>query len=122
MCVPFLNETIDAGTYTSYTPGQTQTNLGFVGAFITIQVTAASGSMGVRLEFSPDGGSTWIAYDSAGVSISSTGNTVLIVYPGAGSNGANETVAAPLPQTWILFYQVNGGSSFTLSTFVNYMQ
>ena len=45
MCVPFLNETIDAGTYTSYTPGQTQTNLGFVGAFITIQVTAASGSM-----------------------------------------------------------------------------
>jgi hypothetical protein len=121
MCVPFVNNTIDTGTYTLNTNGVTQTNPGFIGALITIQTTSASGDMYVTLQFSPDGGTTWINYDTSAVHVNYVGSFTFIVYPGISGTYVTEAVPYPLPQTWRMVYNVTGGSSFTLSTLVNYL-
>jgi hypothetical protein len=121
MCVSFINETIDAGTYTSTTNGATQTNPGFAGALITVQTTAATGDMYVSLQFSPDGGTTWINYDTGSVHVNYAGSFTFLVYPGINGTYVTEAVPYPLPQTWRVVYSVSGVGSFTLSTFVNYL-
>jgi hypothetical protein len=121
MCVPFVNSVIDSGTYTSLTNGAAQTNPGFKGALITVQTTAASGDMYVSLQFSPDGGTTWINYDSGSVHMNYVGNITFLVYPGISGTYVSEAVPYPLPQIWRVVYNVTGGSSFTLFTNVNYL-
>jgi len=121
MCISFVNETIDAGTYTSNTAGATQTNPGTRGALITVEVTAATGSTQLHLQFSPDGGVTWINYDSGAISVGGAGSYTFLVYPGISGTYVNEAIAYPLPQLWRMNYGVSGGGSLTLSTFVNYL-
>lgn len=111
--------------------GATQTNASARGALMTIILGTVSGTLptlSVQLQFSPDGGTTWLNYGSATSAISVvTGNDIVVaIYPtalttsigGAGSVQTN----APLPRTWRLQYITTGtGISIAIASVqVNY--
>lgn len=111
--------------------GATQTNANARGAIITAILGTVSGTLptlSLQLQWSPDGGTTWLNYGSATSAIAiATGNTVTVeVYPtalaltlgGAGSAQTN----APLPRTWRMAYTTTGtGISIAVASVqVNY--
>jgi len=113
------------------TNGATQTNANARGAIITAILGTVSGTLptlSLQLQWSPDGGTTWLNYGSATSAIAiATGNTVTVeVYPtalaltlgGAGSAQTN----APLPRTWRMAYTTTGtGISIAVASVqVNY--
>ena len=107
-------------------PGTTVTNYNARGAVITINVTAVSGTtptLVAKLQYSPDGGTTWIDYTTKPVTatISATGNTTLVVYPGV-TEVANSAVSLPLPRTLRMYYYIGGTTpSFTFATYFNWI-
>lgn len=131
----------DAGTFTATFNGATQTNNAGRGAIITIQLGTVSGTtptLSAQLQWSPDGGATFLNYGAATANLTATGQTASIVlYPtntsqSAGATPANFTVGstvalvenAPLPQTWRLVYTIGGTTpSFQINAVqVNYIQ
>ena len=111
--------------------GATQTNANARGAIITAILGTVSGTLptlSLQLQWSPDGGTTWLAYGAATSAIAiATGNTATVeVYPtalaltlgGAGSAQTN----APLPRTWRMAYTTTGtGISIAVASVqVNY--
>jgi len=130
--------TTDAGAKTVSFTGVTQTNFNARGAEITIlcgTVTGTSPTMTATVQFSPDGGTTWLNYGPASGTVTATGNTILFqVYPtnwtvagatpAALTTGATQTVQINgiLPRTWRLNYTIGGTTpSFTITgVYVNY--
>lgn len=106
---------------TATVAGTTVTNYNARGAVITINVTAASGTtptLVAKLQYSHDGGTTWTDYTEKPVTatISATGRTILVVYPGV-TEVANSAVSLPLPRTIRMYYTIGGTSpSFTFTT------
>jgi hypothetical protein len=106
--------------------GATVTNFNAKGAVITINVTALSGTsptLVAKLQYSPDGGTTWIDYTAKPVTttISTTGLTTLIVCPGV-TEVANSVVSLPLPRTVRMHYTIGGTTpSFTFATYFNWI-
>lgn len=105
------------------TPGQ---NNRATGAFIVIDVTAASGTAPTlvgKVQFSADG-TNWIDLDAtngASASITTTGRSVIKVYPAIPTVAAG-SCNAPLPRLWRMFYTVGGTTpSFTFTTSAVYM-
>lgn len=131
--------TLDTGAKTTSFAGVTVTNYDARGAYITLNigtVTGTSPTLTAQLQWSPDGGTTWINLGPATASITATGLHTLLVYPSnesqaAGATPANlttgaaQTVAinAPLPRTWRLNYTIGGTTpSFTFTAVnVNYI-
>ena len=83
----------------------------------------------MQLQWSPDGGTTWVNYGAATSAVTIiTGNTVsVMVYPVTWStftSGAGDVqIAAPLPRTWRMTY-TGGGIGFSIaiaSVQVNYV-
>jgi hypothetical protein len=130
----------DTGTKTATFAGATQTNYNARGAIITILLGTVSGTtptLAAQLQWSPDGGTTWLNYGPAETNLTLSNQTgVLIVYPtnisqAAGGTPANLTtnatntaaLNAPLPRTWRLNYTITGTSpSFAISSVnVNYI-
>lgn len=107
--------------------GATQTNFNARGVFVWVNVTAVSGTtptLAVRLQWSPDGGTTWIDVDTTNAqtaSITATGTAVLRVYPGI-ATAANASLNMPLPRTWRLAWAVTGTTpSFTFAAQASYI-
>jgi hypothetical protein len=106
--------------------GTTVTNFNAKGAVITINVTAVSGTsptLVAKLQYSPDGGTTWIDYTNKPVTatISAIGQTTLIVCPGV-TEVANSAVSLPLPRTVRMYYTIAGTTpSFTFATYFNWI-
>ncbi len=111
--------------------GATQTNANARGAIITAILGTVSGTLptlSLQLQWSPDGGTTWLNFGAATSAIAiTTGNDIIVfVYPtaltltlgGAGSVQTN----APLPRTWRMTYITTGtGISVAVSSVtVNY--
>jgi hypothetical protein len=129
----------DSGTKTSSFNGNTQTNYNHRGAKITVvcgTVSGTSPTLTARIQWSPDGGTTWINYGPASGTATATGNTITIdIYPttfssGSGSTsalttGATQTlfISGVLPRTWRISYTIGGTSpSFAINgTYVNYV-
>lgn len=129
----------DTGAKTATFNGATQTNYNARGAFITIlmgTVTGTTPTFSAQLQWSPDGGTTWLNMGPAMTTITATGNHSLLVYPTnlsqtAGATPANLTTGAaattilnaPLPRTWRLAYTIGGTTpSFTMTSVqVNYL-
>jgi hypothetical protein len=130
----------DTGTKIASFNGATQTNYQTRGATITIILGTVSGStptLSAQLQWSPDAGTTWLAYGAAlpNLTTSSTTGTIL-VYPSTFNTGASEATPlalgstvnvltnGPLPRTWRLAYTIAGASaSFAIgSVNVNYIQ
>lgn len=120
--------------------GAAQINYNARGAIITAVLGTVSGSsptLTMQLQWSPDGGTTWLNYGpSTGAVAVTTGNTVAIIAyptnlatagaaPAAFTLGATGslTLNAPLPRTWRATYAGGGGSpSIAISSVqVNYM-
>lgn len=122
----------DTGAKTATFNGATQTNYDAAGAYITAVIPTVSGTsptLTAQLQFSPDGGTTWIALGPASTALTAAGNITFIVYPAnvsqtAGATPANLTtgaaqtvvINAPLPRTWRLAYTIGGTTpSFTFT-------
>lgn len=118
----FVTTADSSAARTATVAGATVTNYNARGAVITINVTAASGTtptLVAKLQYSPDGGTTWIDYTEKPVTatISATGKTTLVVHPGV-TEVANSVVSLPLPRTVRMYYTVGGISpSFTFATY-----
>jgi hypothetical protein len=125
----------DSPTIINNTPvnGATQTNVSSKGLIATVILGTVSGSsptLAVQPQWSPDGGSTWLAYGAATSALSvATSNTIsIVIYPTALSLSlggvGNVQTQGPLPRTWRLVY-TGGGSAFSIaiaSVQVNYVQ
>lgn len=139
---PYNNQnttTGDTGTKTASFTGATQTNFNNRGAYITVLCGTVSGTiptLNAQLQFSPDGGTTWIAVGAASSNVTATGNTIVFqVYPTnhsvagatptALTTGGTATVQinTPLPRTWRLNYTIGGTTpSFAITAvYVNYI-
>ena len=111
---------------TSTVAGATVTNFNAKGAVITINVTAVSGTsptLIAKLQYSPDGGTTWIDYTNKPVTatISAIGQTTLIVCPGV-TEVANSAVSLPLPRIVRMYYTIGGTTpSLTFITYFNWL-
>lgn len=111
---------------TATVAGSTVTNHNARGAVITLNVTAVSGTtptLVAKLQYSPDGGTTWIDYTEKPVTatISATGKYTLTVYPGA-VEVANSAVSLPIPRTVRLYYTIGGTTpSFTFASYFNWI-
>jgi len=112
----------DTGVKTASFSGATQTNHSARGAKIFIAVSSLSGllaSVAIQLQFSPDGGTSWVNIGSS-VSVNGAGTTMISIYPTSESvvgsvltllaMGVNNSMAfnAPLPRTWRLTYTLGG--------------
>ena len=126
----------DSTTLTSASPGPvngaTQTNLNARGAIVTALLGIVSGTLPtltMQIQWSPDGGTTWINYGSAtSAATVATGSTLtVVVYPtvltaAVGTTGSIAT-DAPLPKTWRMVY-TGGGTAFSIAfvaVYVNYI-
>ena len=93
---------------------------------VTLNVTAVSGAsptLVAKLQFSPDGGTTWIDYDAKATtaSITATGAYILKFFPGC-TEVANSAIGLPVPRTFRLHYTIGGTTpSFTFSTMVAFV-
>lgn len=111
--------------------GATQTNANARGAIITAILGTVSGTLptlSMQLQWSPDGGVSWLNYGAATSALAvATGNDIIVfVYPtalamtlgGVGSVQSN----APLPRTWRMTYITTGtGISVAIASVqVNY--
>jgi hypothetical protein len=124
----------DTGAKVATFNGATISNFNLRGAFITILLGTVSGTtptMSCQLQFSPDGGTTFINIGPALPNLTTTGQSGLfMVYPTRLSqtpgttpadltSGASVQVALnmPLPRTWRIVYTIAGTSpSFTISS------
>ncbi|MDQ6722118.1 MAG: hypothetical protein M3003_15170 [Candidatus Dormibacteraeota bacterium] len=129
----------DTGAKTVTFAGATQTNYNDRGAFITIRlgtVTGTTPTLSAQLQWSPDGGTTWLNIGAALANLTATSQTGTIwVYPtnsstagatpAALTTGATATLMlnAVLPRTWRLNYTIGGTTpSFTITAVnVNYI-
>jgi hypothetical protein len=122
----FVTTADSSAARTATVAGTTVTNYNARGAVITINVTALSGTsptLVAKLQYSPDGGTTWIDYTAKPVTttISTTGLTTLIVCPGV-TEVANSVVSLPLPRTVRMHYTIAGTTpSFTFATYFNWV-
>jgi hypothetical protein len=131
----------DTGAKVATFNGATQTNFDGLGGFITILLGVVSGTtptLSVQLQYSPDGGTTWVNLGPALPNLTLTNQTGLIgIFPtnfsqAAGATPANLTSGASvqlllnaiLPRTWRLVYTIAGTTpSFAISSVnVNYMK
>jgi hypothetical protein len=83
----------------------------------------------MQIQWSPDGGTTWINYGSAtSAAMAATGSTLtVVVYPTAltAAVGMTGSIAtdAPMPKTWRMVY-TGGGTAFSIAfvaVYVNYI-
>lgn len=131
----------DTGAKVATFNGATQTNFDATSAFITALLGVVSGTtptMTLQLQWSPDGGTTWLNLGPATATLTATNQTGLIAIgptnwsqtPGATpaniTNGATVSVFlnALLPRTWRIVYTIAGTTpSFTISSVqVNYIR
>jgi hypothetical protein len=120
----FFNTTTgDSGVFSTTTYGATQTNPGYKGAWVSVIISAASGGpIYLNLQWSPDGGTTWLTLTETGtVAFGYPGIYVLGVYPGGISGTSSSNTSGPLPQTWRVSFGVNGGSCTVSEVLVNYV-
>lgn len=123
----------DSGTFLASFNGAAQTNPGYRGALITIVLGTVSGTtptLAAQLQWSPDGGTTWLSYGAVLPNLTTSSQTgTIIIYPantstagatpGAFTLGATVNVQsnAALPRTWRLAYTIGGTTpSFAISS------
>lgn len=106
--------------------GNTASNSKKAGAFVLVDVTAASGTaptLVAKVQFSVNG-VDWHDLDTTNAqtaSITTTGKYILKVYPGL-TAAANSAANSPLPRLWRLVYTIGGSTpSFTFSTSAAYL-
>lgn len=128
----------DTGTKTATFAGATQTNYNALGAFILVKLGTVSGTtptLSCQLQWSYDGGTSWLNVGTALANLTATNNTgAILVYPAnstvAGATPATLTTGATataylnmsLPRLWRVNYTIGGTTpSFALTaTYVNY--
>lgn len=108
-------------------PGATQFSPIAIGAFIGVIVSAVSGTtpaVVAKVQWSPDGGTTWVDLDATNAvtgSLTGVGQGIIKVYPNlpvVAAGAAN----SPLPTVWRLFYTISGTTpSVTLASWVSYI-
>lgn len=131
----------DSGTKTASFNGATQTNYNSSAAIVTLLCGTVSGTtptLNMRLQYSFDGGTTWLSLGPATSNATATGHTIILAVgpnnwsQAAGGTPANMTHGATqatwlnawLPRTWRILYTIAGTTpSFAITgVYVNYVQ
>ena len=128
-----INLTVgDTGAKTATFNGATITNYNGVGGLITCIVSTVSGTsptMTLQLQWSPDGGTTWLNYGPATATLTAAGQVTIGCFPSQWEDASSTTLAAfttgstvskfinaPLPRTFRVVYTIGGTTpSFTLT-------
>jgi len=115
--------TLLARTSTNNT--NTITNYDAKGAIFLINTTAVSGegaTMVAKIQIQDILSGVWVDMPGAStINITSTGQTILTVYPGL-TPSSNTKIDSPLPRIYRVFYTITGTTpSFTYSTSVQYI-
>ena len=107
--------------------GRKMTNPGDArGMVFTVAITNAgtSPTLVVKLQWSPDGGTTWVDWDTTNLQTTSQvaiGTVHLRVYPGL-TTAANAARNDALPPFWRAVYTIGGTTpAWTLNTYANYL-
>lgn len=108
-------------------------NTSGVGAIITAIASAVAGTLSLQLQWSPDGGTTWLNYGPATGTIAAAGQISIYVYPTnasqtAGATPANLTLGSSasivlngmLPKTIRVQYIVVTTSATITGLYINY--
>ena len=108
------NQVVDASAArTASVAGTSVTNYNARGLLIHFKVTAITGTSPVitpKLQWSPDGGTTWLDVPGAAMpAISAVSDTVMQVGPEVIA-AANAAVNFPLPRTLRMYYTITGTS------------
>ena len=138
---PPQGTTGDSGTKTATFNGATQTNFNALGAIVTVLLGTVSGTtptLAPQMQWSPDGGTNWLAIGPAMANLTATSQTGAILFyptnmsqaPGSApanlTTGATQTLAInmALPRTWRILYTIGGTTpSFAISSVqVNYLR
>jgi hypothetical protein len=96
------------------------------GMYFTAVVTNAgtAPTLVIRLEWSPDNGTTWVAWDTTNLQTTSkttTGVYTLKVYPGI-ATAANTSLNDALPPVWRAVYTIGGTTpQWTLTSYATYL-
>lgn len=96
---------------------------GLIASVIVSAVSGTTPSLTVKLQFSPDNGTTWVDWDTTNLqstAITAAGTTTFRVFPGA-ANTANASKNDIVPRTWRFYYTISGTTpSFTLASWAAY--
>lgn len=133
---PIFETTGDTGAKVAGFNGNTMyTPPGVRGAMITLVASAASGSNTIQLQFTPDGGTTWISVGPVSTALTGAGNVSIFVYPTNISQAAGVTPATlttggtvattmlnfAMPPVWRLAYVVPTSITIT-GVHVNWLE
>lgn len=96
-----------------------------LGVLLYLDVTAAAATPSVvpTVQFSPDGGTTWVNY-AAFTAVTGIAATSYLLYPGilASADGAlSESVNLPLPRCWRVSMVAADADSLTYSLVVQFL-
>jgi len=129
-----VETTGDSGAKVAGFNGATQyTPLWAKGAIITMVASAASGNNTMQLQFSYDGGATFLSMGSVTTALTGAGNVSLMVYPTnltiADATPVDLTITGtvatvflntPIPAIWRILYAVPTSITIT-AVYVNYL-
>ena len=133
---PAFETTGDSGSKVAGFNGNTMyTPPGARGAMITLVASAAVGNTTMQLQFTPDGGTTWINIGPTSTALSSAGHASIFLYPtnisqAAGGTPANLTTGGTvatimlnftMPPVWRIVYAVATSITIT-SVNVSYLE
>lgn len=96
------------------------------GVLLTLAVSAvtATPALTLKVQYSPDGGTTWIDYFVVAAAVATAVNSSYLLYPGivAAADGAvTESVNLPLPRLWRVAVTHGDTDSATYAVYAMYL-
>lgn len=123
---PGYETLLSSAARTTTQTGTTMGNHDAAGVIITVAMTAVTATLMLtpKVQYSPDGGTTWVDYCVAAIALAAIANSSYLIYPGilASADGAmTESFNLPLPRTWRLVVTAGNGVSATYAAHAMYL-
>lgn len=106
--------------------GDTQYNHEAKGLLLTVAISAvtATPSLTPKIQYSPDGGTTWVDYCVVTTPLATAATSSYLIYPviDASADGAmTESFSLPLPRVWRVVVTAGDADSATYAVFGQYL-
>jgi hypothetical protein len=96
------------------------------GVLLTLAVSAvtATPALTLKMQYSPDGGTTWVDYFTVAAAVATAVNSSYLIYPGivaANDGNLTESVNLPLPRLWRVAVTHGDTDSATYAVYAMYL-